>query len=140
MKSFLARSTLLLMLTLTVLQGALISDVKSKSNPRSLPDSGAFGSRESAGSHLPESAKSRQKRCTCYSYTDKECVYYCHLDIIWINTPEHTVPYGMSSYRGQQRRRRAAGRASEGDWLKARRCVCVVADADPECQDFCLQR
>ncbi|KAF7209590.1 transcript variant X2 [Nothobranchius furzeri] len=88
MKSFLARSTLLLMLTLTVLQGALISDVKSKSNPRSLPDSGAFGSRESAGSHLPESAKSRQKRCTCYSYTDKECVYYCHLDIIWINTPE----------------------------------------------------
>ncbi|CAG07564.1 unnamed protein product, partial [Tetraodon nigroviridis] len=32
--------------------------------------------------------KSRSKRCTCYSYKDKECVYYCHLDIIWINTPE----------------------------------------------------
>lgn len=30
----------------------------------------------------------RTKRCTCYSYKDKECVYYCHLDIIWINTPE----------------------------------------------------
>ncbi|KAL8179571.1 UNVERIFIED_CONTAM: hypothetical protein K2H54_068433 [Gekko kuhli] len=30
----------------------------------------------------------RAKRCTCYTYKDKECVYYCHLDIIWINTPE----------------------------------------------------
>ncbi|MEE6527334.1 hypothetical protein FKM82_028646 [Ascaphus truei] len=33
-------------------------------------------------------AHRREKRCTCYSYRDKECVYYCHLDIIWINTPE----------------------------------------------------
>ncbi|ETE61352.1 Endothelin-3, partial [Ophiophagus hannah] len=32
----------------------------------------------------------RAKRCTCYTYKDKECVYYCHLDIIWINTPEIT--------------------------------------------------
>lgn len=30
----------------------------------------------------------RARRCTCYTYKDKECVYYCHLDIIWINTPE----------------------------------------------------
>ncbi|XP_067095255.1 endothelin-3b [Osmerus mordax] len=52
--------------------------------------------------------KTRSKRCTCYSYKDKECVYYCHLDIIWINTPERTVPYGMSSYRGHQRIRRTA--------------------------------
>jgi len=33
--------------------------------------------------------RKRAKRCTCYSYKDKECVYYCHLDIIWINTPEY---------------------------------------------------
>ncbi|MEQ2188901.1 hypothetical protein GOODEAATRI_019697 [Goodea atripinnis] len=33
-------------------------------------------------------ARRRSKRCTCYTYKDKECVYYCHLDIIWINTPE----------------------------------------------------
>lgn len=32
--------------------------------------------------------RKRAKRCTCYTYKDKECVYYCHLDIIWINTPE----------------------------------------------------
>ena len=36
----------------------------------------------------PQEARRRAKRCTCYSYKDKECVYYCHLDIIWINTPE----------------------------------------------------
>uniref|UniRef100_A0AAY4EIZ9 Endothelin-3 n=1 Tax=Denticeps clupeoides TaxID=299321 RepID=A0AAY4EIZ9_9TELE len=62
----------------------------------------------------------RAKRCTCYTYKDKECVYYCHLDIIWINTPERTVPYGMSSYRGSQRVRRAATGSSG-----SRRCVCT---------------
>ncbi len=36
----------------------------------------------------PPEARRRVKRCTCYTYKDKECVYYCHLDIIWINTPE----------------------------------------------------
>lgn len=36
----------------------------------------------------PPGARRRTKRCTCYTYKDKECVYYCHLDIIWINTPE----------------------------------------------------
>lgn len=36
----------------------------------------------------PPGARRRAKRCTCYTYKDKECVYYCHLDIIWINTPE----------------------------------------------------
>ena len=24
----------------------------------------------------------RARRCTCFTYKDKECVYYCHLDII----------------------------------------------------------
>ncbi|CAK6951250.1 endothelin-3b [Scomber scombrus] len=68
-------------------------------------------------------AKSRSKRCTCYSYKDKECVYYCHLDIIWINTPERTVPYGMSSYRGPQRIRRAiGGRSAEHEGAKIQRC------------------
>ncbi|OBS60241.1 hypothetical protein A6R68_08637 [Neotoma lepida] len=34
------------------------------------------------------SAHHRPRRCTCFTYKDKECVYYCHLDIIWINTPD----------------------------------------------------
>lgn len=29
----------------------------------------------------------RTKRCSCNSWDDKECVYFCHLDIIWVNTP-----------------------------------------------------
>lgn len=71
-----------------VLSNAL---VKSEVNPGGQPDShGVSGSRRAASFQLYEAkeAKSRPKRCTCYSYKDKECVYYCHLDIIWINTPE----------------------------------------------------
>ncbi|KAM6924603.1 endothelin-3-like [Xenentodon cancila] len=136
MMPFHARIMLIKILALILLQGVLASPLKSERDSRSLPGSKVFGSRDS---QLSEGAKSRQKRCTCYSYTDKECVYYCHLDIIWINTPERTVPYGMSSYRGQQRRRRAVGgRTSERDGPNTPRCICVVADKDAECQDFCL--
>ncbi|EPQ07651.1 Endothelin-2 [Myotis brandtii] len=37
--------------------------------------------RHARGSHL------RPRRCSCSSWLDKECVYFCHLDIIWVNTP-----------------------------------------------------
>ncbi|KAM4563529.1 endothelin-3-like [Odontesthes bonariensis] len=135
----LARVMLVKMLTLILLHGVLMSPVKSERNPRSLSDSKVSGSRTPRGTQLSDTTKSRQKRCTCYSYTDKECVYYCHLDIIWINTPERTVPYGMSSYRGRQRRRRAVGeRPIEHDGPKTQRCICAGIDADPECQNFCL--
>lgn len=30
----------------------------------------------------------RTRRCSCATFLDKECVYFCHLDIIWVNTPE----------------------------------------------------
>lgn len=33
-------------------------------------------------------AHRRARRCSCSSLLDEECVYFCHLDIIWINTPE----------------------------------------------------
>ncbi|XP_051957426.1 endothelin-3-like [Xyrauchen texanus] len=75
----------------------------------------------------------RSKRCTCYTYRDKECVYYCHLDIIWINTPERTVPYGMSSYRGSQRARRSA----EG-YRRGQRCACASHD-DQKCIAFSVR-
>uniref|UniRef100_A0A3B5KZM0 Endothelin-3 n=1 Tax=Xiphophorus couchianus TaxID=32473 RepID=A0A3B5KZM0_9TELE len=120
----------------------LMSHVKSEIDPRSVPDSKVMGSTGSEASEPSETSRSRQKRCTCYSYTDKECVYYCHLDIIWINTPERTVPYGMSNYRGPKRRRRdaAAAPAPEGGRTQIRRCICAVTDADPGCQRFCLSR
>ncbi|XP_043982136.1 endothelin-3b isoform X1 [Gambusia affinis] len=127
-------------LVLIILQGVLTSRVKSESDPKNIPDSKVMGSTGSEASEPSETSRSRQKRCTCYSYTDKECVYYCHLDIIWINTPERTVPYGMSNYRGPKRRKRdaAAAPAPEGGRTQTRRCICAVTDADPGCQRFCL--
>uniref|UniRef100_A0A3B4XTB3 Endothelin-3 n=1 Tax=Seriola lalandi dorsalis TaxID=1841481 RepID=A0A3B4XTB3_SERLL len=82
-------------------------------------------------------ARRRAKRCTCYTYRDKECVYYCHLDIIWINTPEHTVPYGMSSYQGSLRARRSAGTEQRGRRTEAQRCVCSL-HTDSDCSSFCM--
>ncbi|KAJ8360879.1 hypothetical protein SKAU_G00174040 [Synaphobranchus kaupii] len=97
---------------------------------------------EDADSRLYERSKPRRrsKRCTCYTYKDKECVYYCHLDIIWINTPERTVPYGMSSYRGSQRVRRSAEGGAIGlRGAGSQRCVCAV-QVDLECSSFCTAR
>ncbi|XP_067302781.1 endothelin-3b [Pseudorasbora parva] len=71
----------------------------------------------------------RSKRCTCYSFKDRECVYYCHLGIIWINTPQRTVPYGMSSYRSPQRLRRSSG-------TMLHRCTCADHN-DGQCYHFC---
>ncbi|XP_040890566.1 endothelin-2 [Toxotes jaculatrix] len=85
----------------------------------------------------PPVARKRAKRCTCYTYKDKECVYYCHLDIIWINTPEHTVPYGMSSYQGSLRMRRSAGTENQGRGAEAQRCVCAL-QTDSDCSSFCM--
>lgn len=31
--------------------------------------------------------RARTKRCACSSILDSECHYFCHLDIIWVNTP-----------------------------------------------------
>ncbi|XP_062843254.1 endothelin-3 [Trichomycterus rosablanca] len=71
----------------------------------------------------------RAKRCTCYTYKDKECVYYCHLDIIWVNTPERMVPYGLSSYRGSRARRSLADKTTQ-------RCACALHN-DSWCSSFC---
>nr|XP_006214066.2 endothelin-3 [Vicugna pacos] len=69
------------------------------------PSPGSHGQEQGPGQFGEQAAKGdpvhhRARRCTCLTYKDKECVYYCHLDIIWINTPERTVPYGLSNYRG----------------------------------------
>ncbi|CAL1583825.1 unnamed protein product [Knipowitschia caucasica] len=47
--------------------------------------------RSSSQAHL------RTKRCSCATFLDKECVYFCHLDIIWVNTPERVVSYGLGN-------------------------------------------
>uniref|UniRef100_A0A3P9NRW3 Endothelin-like toxin domain-containing protein n=1 Tax=Poecilia reticulata TaxID=8081 RepID=A0A3P9NRW3_POERE len=52
----------------------------------------------------------RTKRCSCSELLDTECHYFCHLDIIWVNTPSKTTVYGLGG--GLQRRKRSAGRCT----------------------------
>uniref|UniRef100_A0A8C9U1A3 Endothelin-like toxin domain-containing protein n=1 Tax=Scleropages formosus TaxID=113540 RepID=A0A8C9U1A3_SCLFO len=70
----------------------------------------------------------RTKRCSCATFLDRECVYFCHLDIIWVNTPEKTTPYGLGSIQRKKR------------WLMAtipsQRCRCDDK-ADTRCAAFC---
>ncbi|NXG33089.1 EDN2 protein, partial [Dromaius novaehollandiae] len=65
----------------------------------------------------------RTKRCSCNSWLDKECIYFCHLDIIWVNTPGHTAPYGLGS--PPRRRKRSLNR-----------CECSHS-RDSICATFC---
>ncbi|XP_051892412.1 endothelin-1-like [Pristis pectinata] len=53
-----------------------------------------WGSGEARERHLR-----REKRCSCSSMRDKECIYFCHKDIIWVNTPGKTTPYGLGSHQ-----------------------------------------
>ncbi|XP_054620097.1 endothelin-1 [Dunckerocampus dactyliophorus] len=68
----------------------------------------------------------RNKRCSCATFLDKECVYFCHLDIIWVNTPERVVSYGLGN---APRKRRSV---SEGH----ARCQCRH-EGDLTCTNFC---
>ncbi|XP_056154390.1 endothelin-2 [Lampris incognitus] len=65
----------------------------------------------------------RTKRCSCNSWLDKECIYFCHLDIIWVNTPSKVLPYGLGSPLSRRRR-------------SASRCECSSPD-DTKCSSFC---
>ncbi|XP_062897612.1 endothelin-3b isoform X2 [Mobula hypostoma] len=79
----------------------------------------------------------RTKRCTCFSFKDKECVYYCHLDVIWINTPERIVPYGLSNVR----RHRRSNKKEMGWLVKSRRPRCICREDDDRlCGLFCRPR
>uniref|UniRef100_A0A8C5P7G3 Endothelin 2 n=1 Tax=Leptobrachium leishanense TaxID=445787 RepID=A0A8C5P7G3_9ANUR len=65
----------------------------------------------------------RTKRCSCSNWMDKECIYFCHLDIIWVNTGGQTLPYGLGS--PPRRRKRTLSR-----------CQCKDM-ADRKCAIFC---
>ncbi|KAF6719914.1 Endothelin-1 [Oryzias melastigma] len=76
----------------------------------------------------------RHKRCSCATFLDKECVYFCHLDIIWVNTPERVVSYGLGN---APRARRALPDSMAT--TRAPRCRCVRED-DGSCANFCHRR
>ncbi|XP_030645381.1 endothelin-1 [Chanos chanos] len=80
---------------------------------------------------LTPARHSRTKRCSCATFLDKECVYFCHLDIIWVNTPERTVSYGLGS--APRKRRSVRGLAYS---TQSPRCKCLD-NKDNTCADFC---
>ncbi|XP_024251357.1 endothelin-2-like [Oncorhynchus tshawytscha] len=91
---------------------------------------GGFGLPVSSQPELPAQSPSqkiphhaRVKRCSCSNWLDNECIYFCHLDIIWVNTPNKVIPYGIGS--PLSRRRRSTGR-----------CECAHP-ADKTCSGFC---
>ncbi|XP_022620618.1 endothelin-1-like [Seriola dumerili] len=73
---------------------------------------------------LTHTAHRREKRCSCENQKDKECIFFCHIGIVWVNTPSHVVPYGFGSLR----LRRDLGR-----------CICTDTQ-DTECVSFCSLR
>uniref|UniRef100_A0A8C9FKM2 Endothelin-1 n=1 Tax=Pavo cristatus TaxID=9049 RepID=A0A8C9FKM2_PAVCR len=102
--------------------------------PRAPPPAGA--TEVSAASPQPPAAAShrRDRRCSCSSLLDEECVYFCHLDIIWINTPEKTVPYGLG---GPSRSRRSLKDIMPEMLAGAsNRCRCA-SQRDKKCLNFC---
>ncbi|NXS15531.1 EDN1 protein, partial [Mystacornis crossleyi] len=79
-------------------------------------------------------AHRRARRCSCSSLMDEECVYFCHLDIIWINTPEKTVPYGLGS--PSRPRRSLKDMVPEMLAEPSSRCRCAN-QKDKKCLNFC---
>ncbi|XP_071757495.1 endothelin-1 [Centroberyx gerrardi] len=73
----------------------------------------------------------RTKRCSCATFLDKECVYFCHLDIIWVNTPERVVSYGLGN---APRTRRAVADSMATN--RGPRCKCL-SENDSACTNFC---
>ncbi|KAM9737613.1 endothelin-1 isoform 1-T2 [Menidia menidia] len=84
--------------------------------------------------HASSAVHVRNKRCSCATFLDKECVYFCHLDIIWVNTPERVVSYGM----GNAPRSKRALPDSVGT-QRAARCRCL-RETDGGCTSFCLRQ
>lgn len=76
----------------------------------------------------------RSKRCSCSSLMDKECVYFCHLDIIWVNTPERVVPYGLGSPSRSKRSLKDLLPPKATD--QGNRCQCAH-QKDKKCWSFC---
>ncbi|XP_056416111.1 endothelin-2 [Hyla sarda] len=76
-----------------------------------------------SSSTVPPRSHTRVKRCSCNNWMDKECIYFCHLDIIWVNTGSQMLPYGLGS----------PGRRKKRDSI---RCQCKDVK-DKTCNSFC---
>ncbi|KAJ8355837.1 hypothetical protein SKAU_G00186310 [Synaphobranchus kaupii] len=102
----------------------LTHDHSNKKKGYSLSITSSDSVSEKASQAQPGSrAARREKRCSCENLHDKECVYFCHIGIVWVNTPRQVVPYGVGSL--PVRLKRDVGR-----------CVCANS-SDTRCLQFC---
>ncbi|CAB1440504.1 unnamed protein product [Pleuronectes platessa] len=46
---------------------------------------------------LNHTAHRREKRCSCENQKDKECIFFCHIGIVWVNSPSSSAPQLLSS-------------------------------------------
>ncbi|KAG9347537.1 hypothetical protein JZ751_005105, partial [Albula glossodonta] len=76
----------------------------------------------SSQAQLRDRPAHREKRCSCENLKDKECVYFCHIGIVWVNTPGQVVPYGVGF----------PVRLKRAIW----RCACANS-SDSQCLQFC---
>uniref|UniRef100_UPI00358EB4F3 endothelin-2-like n=1 Tax=Myxine glutinosa TaxID=7769 RepID=UPI00358EB4F3 len=74
----------------------------------------------------------RRKRCACSDLLDHECIYFCHLDIIWIRKSSQLVPFGIGSH--VRTRRGALGGPA---LVNGARCMCN-SKWDQGCAHFCM--
>uniref|UniRef100_W5LWS2 Endothelin 4 n=1 Tax=Lepisosteus oculatus TaxID=7918 RepID=W5LWS2_LEPOC len=90
------------------------------------PGASLLGSESDPETKPTHKALHREKRCSCVNLKDKECVYFCHIGIVWVNTPGQVVPYGVGYYPVRLRRETA-------------RCLCV-SNSDVQCRRFCTKK
>ncbi|KAM4705702.1 endothelin-1 [Rhinophrynus dorsalis] len=124
---------MILYLLMVFIQGAIGTESEST---KPVPEKESSAPAPEAASHHNSGAPWRPrrfKRCSCSSLMDKECVYFCHLDIIWINTPERTVPYGLG---GPRMRRALQDSDTEKLPESTSRCICAKSK-DKKCLNFC---
>ncbi|XP_078413748.1 endothelin-2 [Cetorhinus maximus] len=92
----------------------------------SAPPAGDLANSETTGDQgLGEvhSIRHREKRCSCSNMQDTECVYFCHVGIVWVNTPGQVVPYGLGNPLKRRKR-------------EPSRCSCAKG-SDVKCRAFC---
>ncbi|XP_056125415.1 endothelin-1 [Rhinichthys klamathensis goyatoka] len=73
--------------------------------------------------NVPPEIHHRERRCSCENLKDKECVYFCHIGIVWVDTPSQVIPYGVGSLQMRLRR-------------DMERCHCAHR-RDTKCVRFC---
>ncbi|XP_042188665.1 endothelin-2 [Callorhinchus milii] len=105
----------------STIMSVLVREGSSGSLAETLP-----GERHShqEGPVLAVTGRRRERRCSCTNMQDTECVYFCHVGIVWVNTPGQVVPYGLGTPVGRRKR-------------ELSRCLCAKL-RDPKCHRFCL--